>query len=84
MNVFAPGTIDEIKYAFKQAIDNLDSLITDNSSETRKAIKYQLLFLRADFLVQFRKMNEFKEIIELIETEYKDYIKIKFKEFWIG
>lgn len=66
---------------FKQAIDDLDSLVTDNNNESLKSVKYQLLLLKASYLMQFRKMDEFKEIIELIETEYKNFIEIKFKEF---
>lgn len=65
---------------FKQAIDDLNSLINDNSSEALKSVKYQLLLLKASFLMQFRKMDEFEELIELIEKEYKDFIEIKFKE----
>ncbi|QOY53721.1 hypothetical protein HUE87_07355 [Candidatus Sulfurimonas marisnigri] len=66
---------------FKQAIDDLDSLITDNSNESLKSVKYQLLVLKASYLMQFRKIDEFREVIELIETKYKDFIEIKFKEF---
>lgn len=66
---------------FKQAIDDLNSLITDNSDESLKSVKYQLLLLKANFLMQFRQMNEFQELIEFIEKEYKNFIEIKFKEF---
>jgi len=66
---------------FKQAIDDLDSLITDNNNESLKSVKYQLLLLKASYLMQFSKMDEFQEIIEFIETEYKNFIEIKFKEF---
>lgn len=65
---------------FKQAVDDLESLIADNSSEGLKSVKYQLLVLKASYLMQFRQMNEFKELIELIEKEYKNFIEIKFKE----
>lgn len=66
---------------FKQAIDDLDSLITDNNNESLKSVKYQLLLLKASFLMQFRKFDESEELIELIEKEYKNFIEIKFKEF---
>ncbi|WP_323659401.1 hypothetical protein [Aliarcobacter butzleri] len=65
---------------FKQAIDDLDSLIADNNNEALKSVKYQLLILKASFLMQFRQINEFQELIELIEKEYKNFIEIKFKE----
>jgi hypothetical protein len=65
---------------FKQAIDDLDSLITDSSNEALKSVKYQLLILKANFLMQFRQINEFQELLEHIEKEYKNFIEIKFKE----
>ncbi|MCK5293772.1 MAG: hypothetical protein KAJ49_03900, partial [Arcobacteraceae bacterium] len=70
---------------FKQAINDLDSLIKDNSSETLKIVKYQLLLLKISFLLQFRKMDEFEELIKLIENKYNNEIKsdnsTKFQEF---
>lgn len=65
---------------FKQSIEDLGSLIIDNSSESLKSVKYQLLILKASFLMQFRQINEFQELIELIEKDYKNFIEIKFKE----
>lgn len=65
---------------FKQAIDDLDALIADNSNEALKSVKYQLLLLKASFLLQFRKMDQFEKLIELIEKEYRTFIEIKFKE----
>ncbi len=65
---------------FKQSTEDLDSLINDNSNEALKSVKYQLLILKASFLMQFRKRNEFQELIEFIEKEYKNFIEIKFKE----
>jgi len=66
---------------FKQAIDDLDSLITDNSNESLKSVKYELFLIKASFLMQLMKIDEFEELIELIEKEYKSFIEIKFKEF---
>jgi len=70
---------------FKQAIDDLDSLITDNSNESLKSVKYQLLLLKASFLMQFRKMDEFEELINLIENRYSNELRndnsTKFQEF---
>jgi len=65
---------------FKQAIDDLNSLIKDNDGETLKSVKYQLLLLRASFLMQFRKLDEFEELLSHIEAEYSSFIEIKFKE----
>lgn len=65
---------------FKQAVEDLDELIRDNSSEALKSVKYQLLLIKANFLMQFRKIGEFQELIEHIETEYKTFIDTKFKE----
>ncbi|NCD12622.1 MAG: hypothetical protein EOL93_08710 [Epsilonproteobacteria bacterium] len=65
---------------FKQAVEDLDKLITDNSSEALKSVKYQLLLIKANFLMQFRKIDEFQEFVEHIEKEYKTFIDIKFKE----
>jgi hypothetical protein len=65
---------------FKQAVEDLDKLITDNSSEDSKSVKYQLLLIKADFLMQFRNINDFKELLDHIEKEYKTFIDTKFKE----
>ncbi len=65
---------------FKQAVEDLDKLITKNNSEALKSVKYQLLLIKANFLMQFRKIDEFQEIIEHIEKEYKTFIDTKFKE----
>ena len=65
---------------FKQAVEDLNKLITDNSSEALKSVKYQLLLIKANFLMQFRKVSEFEELIEHIEKEYKTFIDTKFKE----
>lgn len=65
---------------FKQAVEDLDELIKDNSSEALKSIKYQLLLIKANFLMQFRKIDEFQEFIEYIEKEYKTFVNHKFKE----
>jgi len=70
---------------FKQALNDLNSLIEDNNSEALKTIKYQLLLLKINFLLQFRKMDEFEELIDLIENKYQNELKndssIKFQEF---
>jgi hypothetical protein len=60
---------------FNQAISDLNLLIEDNSSESLKVVKYQLLLLKMSFLLQFRKMNEFKELINLIEDKYYNELK---------
>lgn len=65
---------------FKQAVEDLDELIRDNSSEALKSVKYQLLLIKANFLMQFRKIDEFQEFIEHIEKEYKTFINAKFIE----
>jgi len=70
--------------SFKEAIDNLNSLIEENSAETLKSIKYQLLILKADFFLNLRKIEEFKKLLLHIETEYQSELQqdnnIKFKE----
>lgn len=70
---------------FNQAMNDLNLLIEDNSSELLKVIKYQLLLLKMSFLLQFRKIHEFKELIELIENKYINELKndssTKFQEF---
>lgn len=65
---------------FKQAIDDLNALIKDNDGDALKAVKYQLLLLKASFLVQFRKIDEFEELLAYIEERYKSFIELKFKE----
>ncbi len=65
---------------FKQAIDDLNSLIKDNDGEALKQVKYQLLLLRASFLMQFRKLDEFEELLSHIEVEYNSFIEGKLKE----
>lgn len=65
---------------FQQAVEDLGKLITDNSSEALKSVKYQLLLIKADFLMQFRKIDDFKELLNHIEKEYKTFINAKFKE----
>jgi hypothetical protein len=70
---------------FNQAMNDLNLLIEDNSSELLKVIKYQLLLLKMSFLLQFRKIDEFEELIELIENKYSNELKndssTKFQEF---
>lgn len=60
---------------FRQAVEDLNDLIKDNSSEALKSVKYQLLLLKASFLMQFRKIDEFEELIELIENKYSNELK---------
>lgn len=65
---------------FKQAIDDLNDLIESNNGDALKPVKYQLLLLRASFLMQFRKLDEFESLLLHIEKEYSSFIEIKFKE----
>lgn len=63
---------------FTEAIDFLNSLLAEYEDDVE--IKYQLLVVKISFLMQLRKMDEFKEYIELIENDYTKFINIEFRE----
>ncbi|MGB6128583.1 MAG: hypothetical protein WBG30_07525 [Psychrilyobacter sp.] len=64
---------------FKEAVTFLDSLLEEN--EHNVAVKYQLLLVKIDFLINFRKFDEFNEYIELVEKQYSEFITLTFKEY---
>lgn len=63
---------------FTEAIDFLNSLLIEYDDNIE--IKYQLLVVKISFLMQLRKMDEFKEYIELLESNYTKFINKDFRE----
>lgn len=63
---------------FSDAIELLDALFQENQSNEK--VKYQLLLRKIEFSMQFRKFDEFKELLESIESNYKAHLDTKFKE----
>jgi len=63
---------------FTDAIEFLGSLLSEYNDNIE--IKYQLLVVKISFLMQLRKMDEFKEYIELIESDYTKFINKDFRE----
>ncbi len=66
---------------FQQSIEDLNSYLKEY--EKNEEATYQLLVSKTKFLLELRKLDEFKELIELIESEYKNKIDTKFKELKI-
>ncbi|WP_419776693.1 hypothetical protein [Malaciobacter marinus] len=66
---------------FQQSIEDLNSYLKEY--EKNEEATYQLLVSKTKFLLELKKLDEFKELIELIESEYKNKINTKFKELKI-
>ncbi len=66
---------------FQQSMDDLNSYLKEY--EKNEVATYQLLVSKTKFLLELKKLDEFKELIELIESEYKNNVDTKFKELKI-
>ncbi len=62
----------------KQAIDNLESFLIENSSNLE--IKYQLHIKKTSFLFSLRRYNEALTLLEYIKKNYKKFLDISFDE----
>jgi len=63
---------------FSDAVELLDALLLENQNNDK--VKYQLLLRKIEFAMQFRKFDEFKELIASIESNYSVHLDTKFKE----
>jgi len=63
---------------FKISLATLDKLIEENSNIEKT--KYQLLLLKADFLISLRQVDKYIELIEYIENSFNSTNDLKFKE----
>lgn len=66
---------------FTQSLEDLDSYLLEYVKN--KEATYQLLVSKTKFSLDLQKFDEFKELIEVVEKEYKDYVDTKFKELKI-
>lgn len=69
---------DFLEGKFSDAVEFLEALLLENQSNEKA--KYQLLLRKIEFAMHFRKFDNFKELIESIESNYKAHLDTKFKE----
>lgn len=63
---------------FQQSIEDLNSYLEEY--QKNEEATYQLLLSKTKFSLELKKLDEFKELIKLIEAEYKNKIDTKFIE----